>query len=142
MDQHSEIEAEIRALLAEQDAAWARGDAEGFCARATDDVIFTNIVGMFAIGMAPFVAQHAHIFSTFYRGTTLHQQLVHWRLLRPEVAVAEVYAQVRGVRDTPDAIRPVDGIVRARPQQILVREAGEWRVAAFHNVAIAPGMEP
>ena len=58
----SDDEAAIRAELDRQIAAWGAGDAEAFAADARDDVVFTNVVGMFSIGKAPFVAQHARIF--------------------------------------------------------------------------------
>jgi uncharacterized protein (TIGR02246 family) len=68
---------EIQALIASEDDAWNRGDAAGFAARALPDVVFTNVVGMFSVGKPPFVAQHEHIFSTIYKGSTCHQSIQH-----------------------------------------------------------------
>jgi uncharacterized protein (TIGR02246 family) len=60
---------EIAALVAAEEAAWNRGSAEAFADRALPDIVFTNIFGMFSVGKAPFVAQHARIFSTIYKGS-------------------------------------------------------------------------
>ena len=59
--------AAIEAVLTRQSAAWVAGSAAAFAADAQEGVLFTNVVGMFSIGRAPFVAQHEHIFSTIYR---------------------------------------------------------------------------
>lgn len=133
--EHSDFRS-IAALLAAQDAAWARGDAEGFCAHALPDISFTNIVGKFSIGKAPFVAQHAHIFATFYKGTTLEQRIERIAAIAPDVAIVDAIGIVSGVGALPDGIVPVGGKVCARPQQILVRAGQSWAIAAFHNVSI------
>ena len=136
------VETMILELLAEQDAAWAAGDADAFSARVTEDVIFTNIVGMFSVGKPGFVAQHAHIFDTFYRDTRLNQRLAHWKVLAPEVVVAECLASVSGVTEGPPGIEPHDGTLYYRPQQVLTRSQGQWQVAAFHNVVLRPEFLP
>ena len=59
--------AEITALVASEDEAWDSGDAERFAARVLPDVVFTNVIGMFSVGKAPFLAQHERIFSTIYK---------------------------------------------------------------------------
>ena len=86
----------IEALIAEQVDAWNRGDAAGFAARTLPDVVFTNIVGMFSVGRAPFVAQHQHIFSTIYRGSRLEQTIVQITLVRPDIAIVDTLTTLRG----------------------------------------------
>ncbi len=98
---HSEAEddearREIAALIAGEDEAWNKGDAAAFAARVLPDIIFTNVVGMFSIGKAPFVAQHERIFATIYQGSTNHQQIVHIKLLRPGIAIVDTLATVTG----------------------------------------------
>ncbi len=130
--------AAIRAVLDAQEAAWAAGDAEAFAAAVTDDVVFTNIVGMFSVGRAPFVGQHAHIFATFYRGTTMTQTIANIALVHPDVAVVDTVTEGTGFGDLPPAIAAhlTDGRLRTRLEQVMVRRDGAWRVAAFHNVVI------
>ena len=49
-----ETRSDIAALVAAQDAAWNRGSAEAFAARALPDIVFTNIFGMFSVGKRHF----------------------------------------------------------------------------------------
>jgi hypothetical protein len=40
----------LLAILDDEGAAWAKGDADAFAAHARNNVVFTNIVGMFSVG--------------------------------------------------------------------------------------------
>ncbi len=128
--------AAILAVIAAEDAAWKAGDAEAFCEAATPDVVFTNIVGMFSVGHAPMVAQHAHIFSTIYKGSTLKQTIANVAMVRPDVAIVDTLTEVSGFKDLPPGSEAIDGVLRTRLEQVMVMEAGRWRVASFHNVTI------
>ena len=129
---------EIAAFVAAEDDAWNRGSAEGFAERVLQDVVFTNVVGMFSVGKAPFVAQHKHIFATIYRGSTNHQQIQHIKLLKPDVAIVETLSVVSGALHVPPGIQLIDGAINARLEQVLVRHSDGWWVASFHNVAVNP----
>jgi len=133
-----ETRSDVAALVAAQDAAWNRGSAEAFAARALPDIVFTNIFGMFSVGKAPFLAQHERIFSTIYKGTTNHQQIQHITLVKPDVAIVETFAVVTGAPQAPSGVQLIDGALHARPQQVLVRRADGWWIASFHNVAVNP----
>ncbi len=130
--------AAIRAVLDAQEAAWAAGDAEAFAAAVTDGVVFTNIVGMFSVGRAPFVGQHARIFATFYKGTVMKQQIANIAFVRPDVAIVDTLTEGTGFAALPPPIAAhvTDGKLQSRLEQVMVRNDGQWRVAAFHNVAI------
>ncbi len=130
--------AAITALLADQCAAWDRGDAAGFAARTLDDVVFTNIVGMFSVGRAPFVAQHERIFATIYKASTNRQTIEHITMVRPDVAIVDSLAELRGFHALPPGAIATDGVLSARLEQVMVREADGWWVASFHNVAVNP----
>lgn len=131
--------AEIEALLERQASAWAAGDATAFSLDVADDVVFTNIIGMFIVGRPGFEAQHAGIFSTFYKGSAMRQSVEHIAFVRPDVAVVDTMAEVEGGGPFPPGFPHHEGRVRTRLQQVMVRDAGRWRVAAFHNVALPPG---
>jgi uncharacterized protein (TIGR02246 family) len=133
-----ETRSEIAALVAAEDAAWNRGSAEAFADRALPDIVFTNIFGMFSVGKAPFVAQHERIFSTIYKGSTNHMQIQHITLLKPDVAIVDTLAVLTGVRQAPSGVQFIDGAIRARLEQVLVRRADGWWIASFHNVAVNP----
>ncbi len=129
---------EIAALIAAEDDAWNRGSAEGFGARVLPDVVFTNVVGMFSVGKAPFVAQHAHMFSTIYKGSVNRQQVVHITLIKADVAIVDTLCVVTGAQHVPPGIQLIDGAINARLEQVLVRQADGWWIASFHNVAVNP----
>ena len=128
--------AAIQTIIDREDAAWKAGDAEAFCEAATPDVVFTNIVGMFSVGHAPMVAQHARIFSTIYKGSVLKQTLTNVAMVRPDVAIVDTLTEVSGFKALPPGSEAIDGVLKTRLEQVMVMEGGRWRVAAFHNVTI------
>lgn len=136
-----EDRASIAALIQQEDAAWKSGDAAAFAARVLPDVVFTNVVGMFSVGKPPFEAQHARIFATMYKGSSLNQTIVHTSFVRPDVAIVDTLAQVSGFHSLPPGSEAVNGVLRTRLEQVLVRNDGRWWVASFHNVPINPAID-
>lgn len=133
-----EIEA-IRAILDEQDNAW-RGDAMAFARSAASDIVFTNVMGVFSIGHAPFEAQHRYIFATFYKGSFLRQRLERTSFVRPEVVVVNTLSEVTNFGALPPFLQAQaqDGVLMTRLEQVLVRREERWQVATFHNVVVHP----
>lgn len=128
----------IRALLDVQERAWQAGDAEAFSHPTAPDIVFTNVVGLFSIGRAGFEAQHRHIFSTFYKGSTLTQSVERIIFVRPDVAIVNTLTEVTGFGLLPPAIPASGATLTTRLEQVLVRESGGWQIAAFHNVVVHP----
>ena len=126
----------IHAILAAQDAAWTRNDADGFAAATTDDVVFTNVVGLFTVGRAPFTRQCARIFTGRYRGSRLVQTVDHIAFVRPDVAIVNTVLSVTGYESLPPGAHSDDGVLRTRCEQVMVADAGRWQVASFHNVPV------
>lgn len=135
-----EDKADIVALIARQGAAWQAGDAMAFAADAQEGVVFTNIVGMFSIGKQPFIAQHEHIFATIYQGSTMAQEIVAITLVRPDVVIVDTLTNLAGTPHQPPGIELIDGAIRTRLEQVLVKVGTAWQVAAFHNVPIHPAV--
>lgn len=133
---------QIEAVLADESAAWDRGDAEGFAAHVAPDVVFTNLLGLFSVGRAPFVAQHVRIFSTIYKGSRMSQAVTHLAMVRPDVAVVDTLTRVSGFVHLPPGMQAIDGVLQTRLEQVMTREVDGWRVAAFHNVTISPNPAP
>ena len=131
-------QAGILAVIEAESAAWNAGDAEAFAARVLPDVVFTNIVGRFSVGKEPFVAQHAHIFSTIYKNSRLQMSLAHLAFVRPDVAIVDTICALSGYSKAPPGIEAADGVIRTRLEQVMVQQDGGWWVASFHNVAINP----
>lgn len=138
MQINSDDKAAIEAILERQAVAWAAGDAEAFAADVLVGVVFTNVVGMFSVGRAPFVGQHAKIFSTIYKGSRLTQEMVALTLVRPDVAIVDTLTQLVDALHRPPGIELIEGAVRTRLEQVMVKDEGAWKVASFHNVAVHP----
>ena len=130
--------AAIEAILTRQSVAWGAGDASAFAADTQEGVLFTNVVGMFSIGRAPFIAQHEHIFSTIYKGSRVDQEIVAITLVRPDVAIVDTLTKLVDAPHRPPGIELIDGAVRSRLEQVMVKDGSEWKVASFHNVAVNP----
>ncbi len=129
---------ELAAFVAAEDDAWNRGDAEGFAARVLPEVVFTNVMGMFSVGKAPFLAQHERIFATIYKGSQNHQEIQHVTMLRDDIAIVDTLAVLTGAQHAPPGVQLIDGAIHARLEQVLVRHSDGWWIASFHNVAVNP----
>jgi uncharacterized protein (TIGR02246 family) len=141
-ERHNPEEPALLAVIEVENAAWNAGNAIAFAERALPDVVHTNLVGRFAIGKAAFIAQHEYIFSTLYRNSRLQQTLAHLHMLRPDVAVVHTVCELSGYVTAPPGVQPVDGVIRTRLEQVMVREDNGWWVASFHNVAVNPILVP
>jgi uncharacterized protein (TIGR02246 family) len=128
----------IEAILPRQSAAWVAGDATSFAGDTQESVVFTNVVGMFSVGRAPFIAQHEHIFSTIYKGSKMEQEVVAVTLVRPDVVIVDTLTKLVDTVHCPPGIELIDGAIRSRLEQVMVKDDGEWKVASFHNVAVNP----
>jgi uncharacterized protein (TIGR02246 family) len=129
----------ISGLLARQEAAWNSGDAKGFSEQFDADGSFTNIIGTVLFGREDFERQHARIFSTIYKGSTLKLVVRRIHFPMPDVAVADTDTEVTNYQRLPPGLPvPVDGVLRTRLLQVLVRKNGAWWIVAFHNVAVMP----
>ena len=138
---NGDVKDAILSVIAAQDAAWCQGDAVAFGASALPDIVFTNVVGMFSVGIEGFNAQHAHIFSTIYQGSRLAQKLVHVTMVSDEVAIVDTLTSVTGFRQLPPGAASIDGALLTRLEQVFVHRDGSWRVQSFHNVPVNPAAQ-
>ena len=135
----AESEAQIRAVVESEGDAWNRGDAEAFAAHYAEDGSFTNVIGQQLYGKPAFVAQHARIFSTIYKGSHNTFLVTKIKFLRPDVAVVDIDGALVGATRLPPGIKAgEDGAVHVKLQEVMTREKGVWWIAAFHNVAVTP----
>lgn len=137
--QEAVSEAAIRAIVADQAAAWNAGDGQGYAKHVAADASFTNLFGMVMYGAPAFAARHVEILATFYKGTTKHHAVRRIRFVAPDVAIVDIDNELRGVRAMPAGIVvPPDGIVRTQLMEVFVRRGGRWWVEAYHNVDVKP----
>jgi uncharacterized protein (TIGR02246 family) len=136
-------ETTIRNILEEEVAAWNKGDAKVYSQHFAEDGTFTNIRGMFFTGHQGFLDKHEEIFKGIFHGTTLKQDVVSLRFIRPETAVVETLTWITGFSPSgPPPGTHVDdkGRLRTRLLQVMVKDAGEWKIAVYHNVDVKPGV--
>lgn len=135
----------IREIVAACEAAWNASDSAAFTARMADDVDFINVLGDRHKGRVAIERGHRHIFDTIYKDSRVHYTVDAVRFLRPDVALAFIHARLQS-KLPPGAIASASRETQigtamqesqARPTMILTKDAGQWRIAAFHNTSIA-----
>jgi uncharacterized protein (TIGR02246 family) len=137
--QASPAEAAIRNIIEEEIAAWNSGDAAAFARHFAADGTFTNIRGQFFTGREAFQERHDFIFKGIYRGTTMKQDIVSLKFVRPEVAVVETITAVIGIeKRVPGMSLDAHGRLRSRLLQVMVKDGSEWKIVAFHNTDVKP----
>ena len=96
---------------------------------------FTNVNGEFYVVREEFDRRHAAVFGGVFRDTALAMTINKLRFVRPDVAIADIDTEVSGSRLRPQgvAVGP-DATLRSRLLMVLVRERGDWWIAAYHNV--------
>lgn len=130
-------DARIRAIVAEQAAAWNVGDARAFSRSFTEDGSFTNIVGTVFYGHQAFEDRHRDIFAAFFKGSRITMTVGRIRFVRPDVAIVDVATEVSDLAGTPPGVRPnAAGRLQTRLQEIYVKDGGDWRMASYHNVDV------
>lgn len=132
-------QAQIRAIVQSEEDAWNRGDAEAFGAHYAEDGSFTNVIGQQLYGRKAFVAQHAGIFSTIYKGSHNVFTASKITFLRPDVALVEIDGALSGANRLPPGLKAADdGALHVKLLEVMTRDKGTWWIAAFHNVAVYP----
>ena len=135
--QGSADETAVRNIIQEEIAAWNSGDAAAFSRHFAADGTFTNIRGQFFIGREAFMERHDFIFKGVYRGTTMKQDVVSLKFVRPDVAIVETLTAVIGVqKPLPGTSTDDKGRLRSRLLQVMVKDGGEWKIVAFHNTDV------
>ena len=83
------------------------------------------------------------IFEGRFKQTTLQQDIVSLKFVRPDVAVVEVLTSVAGVvagQLAPGTAGDAAGRLRTRLLQVVVKQGEAWKVVAYHNVDVKPGV--
>jgi uncharacterized protein (TIGR02246 family) len=128
-------ETAIFELIEAMTAAWRRGSAEGYGARFQADATFTNVFGDFYVGRQDFDRRHEEVFGGIFKGTTLSMQVRKLRLLRGDVAVADIVTTLAGAKIRPPGVEVgLDGALHSALLMVLTKEQGHWEIAAYHNV--------
>ena len=136
-------EAAIRAIVADQAAAWNAGNGARYASHLAPDASFTNLFGMVMYGVPAFEKRHTEILSTFYKGTTKTHVVRRIRFVTPDVAIVDIDNEVKGVKSMPaGVVLPADGIVKTQLMEVFVRRGGQWWIEAYHNVDVKSATRP
>ena len=141
--QNKPDETAIRQILDSEVTTWNKGDTDGYSRHFAADGTFTNIRGMFFTGHQEFRDRHEAIFKGEFRGTSLKQEIVSLRFIRPDVAIAETLTWVSGFSKAgapPGTQVDPNGRLRTRLLQVLRKDGGEWKIVVYHNVDVKPGV--
>jgi len=131
----------IRKVIQDEIAAWNRGDAAAYSRQFATDGTFTNIRGQFFTGHEAFLKQHEVIFQGIFKHTTLQQEIVSLKFNGPDLAVVETLTSVSGMSETASGTATDSkGRLRTRLLQVVARRGGEWKIVAYHNVDVKPGV--
>ena len=118
-------------------AAWNAGDAVAYARHFADNGTFTNVRGQFFTGRQAFIERHDYVFKGQFHGSTLRQDIVSLKLVQPDVAVVEVLTAVTGFQKlSPGTSVDDKGRLRTRLLQVIVKDKGEWKIVAYHNVDV------
>ena len=130
-------DARIRQIIAEEESAWNRGDAQSYASHFQEEGGFTNVLGAVYYGRHAFEERHAQIFATVFKNTVLAMIVQKIRFIRPDVALVDVDTEMRGFKALPPGVHaPADGALRTRLLQVMSKERDDWWIAAYHNIDV------
>lgn len=118
------------AILRQLEEAWNGADGAAFAAPFTEDADFVAIRGDHHRTREAIAHGHQAIFDTLYRGSRVRYELTQARRLTDDV----ILVHSAGSMDVPSG--PMAGSHRATTTLVIVRDAGEWKVAAWHNTLV------
>jgi uncharacterized protein (TIGR02246 family) len=122
-------------LLGELAEAWNAGDARAYGACFSADVTFTNTDGSLDLGRDEVVRHAEEAFHGVLAGTKLALAVRKLRLVRSDVAVADLDLRISGLPvPPPEAGNGPGGEVRTSLLLVLLEEDGHWQITAHHNV--------
>ena len=70
----------------------------------------------------------------------MEQEIVAITLVRADVAIVDTLTKLVDAPHRPPGVELIDGAVRSRLEQVMVKDGSEWKVASFHNVPVNPAV--
>ncbi|HCT79285.1 MAG TPA: DUF4440 domain-containing protein [Micromonosporaceae bacterium] len=126
-------ETEIRDLFQRYCETWTAGDAEAFGQCFTDDADYVSYDGSWATGREALQDNHDRLFRGVIAGSAMVGDIESMRFVTPDVAVLVGNGSVLMPwrKELPKRRR-------SRQIMVMVREAGQWRIAAIQNGRVRP----
>jgi uncharacterized protein (TIGR02246 family) len=123
--QQTDDERAIRDRLVGFSPIWEKADINAFERLLTEDAEWVTRTGTYLKGRPDVVAHHARMLTDTFKGSRVVWTPLNVRLLRPDVAVAHVAAQLT----VPDGTQRPSGMVTV----VLVKRDIKWLITAVQN---------
>jgi uncharacterized protein (TIGR02246 family) len=114
-------------ILRQLERAWNAADGDGWARVFTEGADFVTVRGQYVRGRSTIAEGHRLIFSTIYKGSTNHIELLDARALGETTLLAHAHARL----SVPAG--PLAGEHRAVMTMVIVPAEGGWRIEGFHN---------
>jgi uncharacterized protein (TIGR02246 family) len=125
----------IRRIIVEMTEAFNQHDAVAASRMYAPDVDFVSARGDKVESRAELEKLFATLFKTRLKNTTLQNEAVAIRFIRPDVAIVHVTNKSSGLT-TPDGQKlPLHEESSIR---VFVKDNEKWQIVAFHNTFVAP----
>jgi uncharacterized protein (TIGR02246 family) len=143
-----DAEADIRALIAGQAAAWNRHDAKAWANPFQEKAEFINILGTPFSGKPAIEGITARIFATIFKDSrdSVTVRKIVW--VNPELAIVHYEHAVSGYAALPPGIQASEldaegkGVLRTLMVYVMQRGAdGKWTIVNGQNTAIMPAFK-
>jgi uncharacterized protein (TIGR02246 family) len=128
----SEAEA-VKAVISATTEAFNRHDARAWAQLSTPDARLVTVRGESMSGAREIENGLQSIFKARARNATLRTLDVTVKFIRPDVALAHVTNEMSGIVAPDGTAMPPHQELSIR---VLVKDAGAWRIAAFHNTIL------
>jgi uncharacterized protein (TIGR02246 family) len=126
----SDVEKPIEHLITTMVEGWNEHNAQRFASVFAANAEFTNVFGMLLTGRAAIEAEHRAIFAGMFRDSHLTGTGMRVRVVRPDVAVAELRWNMTGARDPFGKEWPArQGLLNF----VATRESDGWSVVSLYN---------
>jgi uncharacterized protein (TIGR02246 family) len=135
----NEDEAAIRKVIVEMTDGFNDHDGNAATRMYTPDARFVSVRGDMMTGQAAIEKGLSAILTSRAKNAAQRTMDVTVRFIRPDVALANVTNELRGLV-TPDGHALPSH--RELSLRVFVKDAGVWQIAAFHNTMVAPFSPP
>lgn len=126
-------EAAMRQIAQTLQDGWNTGNGALFASHFATDANYTVWNGRYIQGKEAVATGHQQIFDTIYKDTRQKIEIAWMRLLRPDVAVAQLHAGIvnHSMNGHDEATWP-----KLKPLLVLAKENGRWQIAVLQNTPI------
>ena len=128
-----QAEEAIRALEAEYDDAWNRGDVDALIACFTDDALVVDPRGGVTRGHDDIRRLLSPMVGSDRNGSTHKSEIVRIEFVTPEVALVDGRAHIKGLPEEQNA----KGLVHRFTDVVAWRE-GRWKIAHIRACPLEP----